>query len=184
MSRLKLFFHLLLSFALLIPLCAHAQISLKDLGMSESEVTLTQEQKREQQALEKRHSMLKTHEVLGLTTLGFMTATMLTGGSALDKNTHMYLGMTSGLLYFTTAYFSLLAPKPAGIKDRGNIVWHKRLAWIHFPAMLLAPVLGYMYKKNEEDHKKSSSLVKQHSAIAGVGFGAFALSAALMTIEF
>jgi hypothetical protein len=64
------------------------------------------------------------------------------------------------------------------------IKWHKALAWIHFPAMVLAPILGYMYKKNEEDGKKSSSLVKQHPTIAGIGFGAFALSAALMTIEF
>jgi hypothetical protein len=162
----------------------HAEIELKDLGLNKSEIALTPEQVKEQKTMEKRHSMLKTHEVLGLTTLGLMTATMLTGGSALDSNRHMYLGMASGALYFATAYYSLTAPKPAGVKERGNIVWHKRLAWIHFPAMVLAPILGYMYKKNEDDGKKSSSLVKQHPTIAGVGFGAFALSAALMTIEF
>ncbi len=163
---------------------AHAELGLQDLGLTKSEVELTPKQVKEQKTLETRHSMLKTHEVLGLSTLGLMTATMLTGGSALDSNAHMYLGMASGLLYFTTAYYSLTAPKPSGIKDRGNIVWHKRLAWIHFPAMVLAPVLGYLYKKNEDDGKKSSSLVKQHPTIAGIGFGAFALSAALMTIEF
>ena len=163
---------------------AYAQISLGDLGLNKSEVELTPRQVEEQKTLETRHHKLKTHEVLGLTTLGVMTATLLTGGSALDSNTHMYLGMASGLLYYTTAYYSLSAPKPAGIKDRGNIVWHKRLAWIHFPAMVLAPILGYLYKKNEEDGKKSSGLVKQHSAVAGIGYGAFALSAALMTIEF
>lgn len=160
------------------------ELELKDLGFQESEVKLTPQQKELQKTLETRHSMLKTHEVLGLTTLGVMTATMLTGGSAIGSDVHMYLGMTSGLLYYTTAYFSFTAPKPSYIKDRGAIVWHKRLAWIHFPAMVLAPILGYMYKKNEENDKKSSSLVKQHSAIAGVGYGAFALSAALMTIEF
>lgn len=163
---------------------AQAEIGLKDLGLTKSEMELTPQQVKEQKTLETRHSMLKTHEVLGLTTLGLMTATMLTGGSALDSNAHMYLGMASGVLYFTTAYYSLSAPKPSGIKDRGNIVWHKRLAWIHFPAMILAPILGYIYKKNEDDGKKSSSLVKQHPTIAGIGYGAFALSAALMTIEF
>lgn len=163
---------------------AYAEIDLKDLGLANSEISLTPKQIKDQRTLETRHSMLKTHEVLGLTALGFMTASMLTGGSALDSNMHMYLGMTSGALYYATAYYSLTAPKPAGIKDRGNIVWHKRLAWIHFPAMVLAPILGYMYKKNEEDGKKSSSLVKQHSAVAGIGYGAFAISAALMTIEF
>lgn len=164
---------------------AHAEIELKDLGLtSNSEISLTPNQLKDQKTLETRHSMLKTHEVLGLTTLGFMAATVLSGEEALESNTHMYLGMATGALYFTTAYFSLTAPKPAGIKDRGNIVWHKRLAWIHFPAMVLAPILGYLYKKNEEDGKKSSSLVEQHPTIAGIGFGAFALSAALMTIEF
>ena len=163
---------------------ARAEISLNDLGLSTKDFEITPKQMLEQKTLEKRHSMLKTHETLGLATLGLMTATMFTGGSAIGSNTHMYLGMTTGLLYFTTAYYSLSAPKPAGIKDRGNIVWHKRLAWIHFPAMVLAPVLGYIYKKNEEEGRKSSSLVKQHSAVAGVGYGAFAISAALMTIEF
>jgi hypothetical protein len=163
---------------------AKAEVSLKDLGLTESEVQLTPSQVKDQKVLEQRHRMLKKHEILGLTTLGLMTATLLTGGSALDSNTHMYLGMASGALYFTTAYFSLTAPKPAGIKDRGNIVWHKRLAWIHFPAMVLAPILGYMLKKNEDERKKNSSLVKQHPTIAGIGYGAFALSAALMTIEF
>ena len=182
MSILSSAFVMLMGFSLINN--AYAEISLGDLGLNKSEVKLTPKQVEEQETLEARHHKLKTHEVLGLTTLGVMTATLLTGGSALDSNAHMYLGMASGLLYYTTAYYSLSAPKPAGIKDRGNIVWHKRLAWIHFPAMVLGPILGYLYKKNEEDGKKSSSLVKQHSAVAGIGYGAFALSAALMTIEF
>lgn len=180
----KSFFILFMLLSLSLVQNANAELELKDLGFSKSEVDLTPKQVKEQKTLETRHDMLKTHEVLGLTTLGLMSATMLTGGSAIDSNAHMYLGIASGLMYFTTAYYSLSAPKPAGIKERGNIVWHKRLAWIHFPAMLLAPVLGYIYKKNEEDGKKSSSLVKQHPTIAGIGYGAFALSAALMTIEF
>jgi hypothetical protein len=163
---------------------ARAQLELKDLGLSEAPAVESSADRTTRQTLERRHSMLKRHEVLGLATLGVMTATMLTGGSAIDSNAHMYLGMASGALYFTTAYFSLAAPKPAGVKDRGNIVWHKRLAWIHFPAMVLAPILGYIYKRNEENDRKSSGLVKQHPTIAGVGYGAFALSAALMTVEF
>jgi hypothetical protein len=182
MSWLSCVFYLF--FSLMILTNVRAELELKDLGLSKSETAPSPKQMQEQKVLEDRHSRLKTHEVLGLTTLGLMTATMLTGGSAIGSNMHMYLGAATGVLYFTTAYYSFTAPKPSGIKERGNIVWHKRLAWIHFPAMVLAPVLGYLYKKNEEDGKKSSSLVKQHSAIAGVGFGAFALSAVLMTIEF
>jgi hypothetical protein len=160
---------------------AKADISLKDLGFQESEIKLNPTQIQEQKTLETRHRMLKTHEVLGLTTLGFMAASVFTGGT---NDTHMYLGMATGLLYFTTAYYSLAAPKPNGIKDRGNIKWHKRLAWIHFPAMILTPILGYIYKKNQDAGRKSSGLVKEHPTIAAIGFGAFALSAALMTIEF
>ncbi len=180
MSR---FLFLLLTTLLVIP-PAFAELELKDLGLGAEVVTASKSERRAQETLEQRHSMLKRHEVLGLATLGLMTATMLTGGSAVDSNVHMYLGMATGALYFTTAYYSLTAPKPAGIRDRGNIVWHKRLAWIHFPAMVLAPILGYMYKRNEENDRKSSALVKQHPTIAGIGFGAFALSAALMTVEF
>ncbi len=176
-------FVILLTTILALP-SAHAELELKDLGLGDQVVTVSKEDRDKQETLERRHSMLKRHEVLGLATLGLMTATMLTGGSAIDSNMHMYLGMASGALYFTTAYYSLTAPKPAGIRDRGNIVWHKRLAWIHFPAMVLAPILGYMYKRNEENERKSSALVKQHPTIAGIGFGAFALSAALMTVEF
>lgn len=181
---MKHFSSYLFIFVLFTSHLSYAEVSLKDLGLSETEISLTPEQVKEQKTLELRHSKLKTHETLGLVTLGLMTATMLTGNSGLSSDTHMYLGMASGLMYYTTAYFSFTAPKPAGIVDRGAIKWHKALAWIHVPAMILAPILGYMYKKNEDDGKKSSSLVKQHSAVAGVGYGAFALSAALMTIEF
>ncbi len=181
-SMLRFFFMFLTIISILPP--AQAELELKDLGLGEQVVTVSKADRKRQETLEERHSMLKRHEVLGLTTLGLMTATMLTGGSAIDSNVHMYLGMATGALYFTTAYYSLTAPKPSGIRDRGNIVWHKRLAWIHFPAMVLAPILGYMYKRNEENDRKSSSLVKQHPTIAGIGFGAFALSAALMTVEF
>lgn len=169
---------------MILTTAAMAEVSLKDLGLSESEVSLSPKQVEEQKVMEERHHKLKTHEALGLATLGLMAATVFTGNSALDSNTHMYLGMATGLLYYTTAYYSFTAPKPEGVVDRGNIKWHKRLAWIHFPAMVLAPILGYMYKKNEDDGKKSSSFVKQHQTIAGIGFAAFALSATLMTIEF
>ena len=71
-----------------------------------------------------------------------------------------------------------------GVIDRGRIKWHKGLAWVHFPLMILVPYLGYMYKKHEDEGKAHGSLEKQHSALAGVLFGTFAVSAALMVIEF
>ena len=159
-----------------------ADISLSELGMSEEKAK--PELKFPPEEMKLRTSKLKTHEVLGLVTLGAMTATMLTGNSALDSNLHMNLGITTGVLYMTTAYYSLTAPKPMGIIDRGRIKWHKALAWVHFPLMIIVPYLGYMYKKHEDDNKPHGSLEKQHSALAGVLYGTFAISAALMVIEF
>lgn len=161
----------------------YADISLQDLGMSTATVPTEQNLVFEKE-MTVRKSKLKTHETLGLITLGAMTATMFTGNSALSSNTHMYLGITTAALYFTTAYFSLTAPKPSGVIDRGRIKWHKGLAWIHFPAMIITPILGYMYKKHEEDGKKHSELEKQHKTFAGILYGSFAISAALMVIEF
>lgn len=166
----------------LLSVNALAEINLKDLGV-EAPTEVSQQDLKKQEILKERHSKLKTHEILGLTTWGVMTATMLTGGSALDNNMHMYLGMTTAALYMTTAYFSLTAPKPNDIKDKARMKWHKGLAWVHFPLMIITPILGYMYKKHEEDHKKHSSLEKQHSSFAGALYGTFTLSAALMVIE-
>lgn len=162
---------------------AKAEISLSDLGVSNSPVE-TEAQKKLDRVMIERTSKLKTHEVLGLVTWGAMTATMLTGGSAMDSDLHRNLGIATGLLYFTTAYYSLTAPKPTQIKDKARMKWHKGLAWVHFPAMILTPILGLMYKKNEEDNKKHSALEKQHSAVAGILYGSFTISAALMVIEF
>lgn len=179
---MKVIFFMFFILANIIP-SAHAQLSLKDLGMTE-EISIEKQDPKLQFEMKERKHKLKTHEVLGLTTLGFMTATMFTGNSALDSNTHMYLGMTTAALYFTTAYYSLTAPKPSGVIDRGRIKWHKALAWIHFPAMIITPILGYMYKKHEDEGKGHSSLEKQHTTFAGILYGSFALSASLMVIEF
>lgn len=177
MKSIMLFFFLIFSAQ------AMADISLKDLGLKDTP-DLTQTNPQIQKELEVRHSKLKKHEILGLTTWGLMTATMFTGGSAMDSNLHATLGVATGLSYMATAYYSLSAPKPKSIKDKSRMVWHKRLAWVHFPLMILVPTLGFIYKKNEENNKKHSALEKQHSAFAGALYGTYTLSAALMVIEF
>jgi len=174
--------HIFLSVLFLFIAQAQADISLNELGLnSNADTSVSVKFEKE---MRQRHSMLKTHEILGLTTFGLMTATMLTGGSAMDDDKHMLLGMTTGAFYLATAYFSLTAPKPDTIKDKARMKWHKGLAWVHFPLMILVPVLGYMYKKHEEDGKSHSSLEKQHSTFAGLLYGSFTISAALMVVEF
>jgi uncharacterized membrane protein YfcA len=167
---------------LLLPSFSRADISLSELGMSNSPQEVSNPKL--ECELEDRHYKLQNHQVLGLATWGMMTATMLSGGSALDSNLHMYLGMTTGALYLATAYYSLSAPKPTPTKDKWRMKWHKGLAWVHFPLMLLVPYLGYQYKKHDERNQTHSSLEKQHAALAGILYGSFTISAALMTIEF
>ena len=165
-----------------LSITTHAEINLNDLGIdpqaSPNTPTLTPSE------FSVRTKKLKRHEVLGLVTLGTMTATMFTGGSAMDNDLHMYLGIATGALYAATAYYAFTAPKPSGVIDKGRIKWHKTLAWIHLPAMIIAPYLGYMYKKHEEDGQKHTGLEKHHSTVAGILYGSFALSATLMVLEF
>jgi hypothetical protein len=172
-----------LVFVLFFSSLAKAEISLSELGMSQ-DVPLQETSPKFELEMKERTDKLRKHQVLGLTTWGMMSATMLTGGSALDSNLHMYLGMATGALYLTTAYYSLTAPKPTSIKDKSRMKWHKALAWVHFPLMLIVPYLGYQYKKHEDRNQKHSSLEKQHSAFAGALYGTFTISTALMVIEF
>lgn len=174
----------ILSLFLLISFNTQAQIQLNDLGISPEGIETTPTFSMNSADTKERRWKLKNHEMWGLATLGLMTATMFTGGGAMDSNTHMYLGVATAASYFTTAYLALSAPKPMGVVDKGRIKWHKGLAWVHLPLMLLVPYLGYKYKKDEEDGVKHSSIVKNHSAFAGVLYGSFALSTALMVIEF
>ncbi len=172
-----LFFSLLF----LLPLQGKADIDLKELGVSD---TVTEENSFSKQEFAERKEKLKTHEMLGLATWGLMTATMFTAGSALDNDTHMYLALATTASYFTTAYFAYTAPKPVGVVDKGRIKWHKRLSWIHLPLMVIVPYLGFQYKNAEDAGRKHSSIEKLHPTLAGVLYGSFTLSTALMVIEF
>lgn len=84
---------LTLIFSLLFFTPAMAQLSLEDIGLKNEPV---QQDPKIEKIMNERHEKLKTHEILGLGTWGLMTATMLTGGSALDSDLHMYLGMATG----------------------------------------------------------------------------------------
>ncbi len=160
---------------------SYAELSLNDLGFKNDELKVSPEITK---TLEVRKDKLAIHQKLGLTTMGLMTATMLMGGTARTKDTHKYLGIATGLMYYTTAYFSLTAPEVDGMKDSGSTKIHKTLAWIHFPLMLAAPILGYIHKKNVEDGKTSNGLVKNHGGIGSAAYATFMLSGLVMYFDF
>jgi hypothetical protein len=155
------------------------------------------------QVADKRSHMLDHHEKMGHITMGLMAATVATaiigahkikderskrGGlkskdDASKLNLHMGLAVASLASYFTTAYFSLSAPKPEGMEDETSRLWHKRLAWIHGASMILAPVLGYFAFKDYHDGKDPSGISKLHKPLMFVGVAAFAASYSIAVYE-
>lgn len=158
-----------------------AQLSLGDLGFKTEDLKVDPEVTK---TIEIRKDKLATHQKLGLATMGVMTATMIMAESAKDNDVHKYLGIASGLMYWTTAYFSLSAPEVQGAKDSGSSKIHKTLSWIHMPLMVAAPILGYLHKKNLDDHKTSSGLVKNHGGIGSAAYMTFMLSGLVMYFDF
>ncbi len=186
-------FRMILALAVLLPamgvtpvLAAEDSLSLDDLGFKAEELKADAGA---QATLHKRSKMLKTHQILGLVTAIPMAATLMTSSGAAEgsdskRDLHRNLGITTGALYFTTASFSLLAPEVEEKKSTGATKIHKALAWIHFPAMVVAPILGYQAYQQRDRGEDVHGMAKHHATVAGVGAAAYFLSMAVMVINF
>ena len=159
--------------------------SLGDLGFSPAE---TKSNPKEQALLDKRTHMLKIHQRLGLITTIPMIASVATsinaGGrntSNTDRTVHMILGSATAGLYFTTAYFAIRAPRVEGAKSRGPIRFHKAMAWIHGPGMILTPILGALAYSQKNNGERVHGIAKAHGPVAIVTAGAF--GAALLSVS-
>ena len=170
------------------------ELTLFDLRIPESEFTKDMQEVREKK--------LNGHKHLAALTLGLTAATIVTAilaknkvdddraarGGRMDKsdadNFNLHV-MTAGLTlasYFTTAYFSLSAPKADTMQDLDSVKWHKRLAFVHMPAMIIGPILGL---KAIDDYKKGrnpSGIAKLHRPL--MILGAAALAGAAIVVEF
>jgi len=151
----------------------------------------TQGSAQNQALLDKRSHMLKMHQRLGLITTIPLAATLLTGGLAGGKATsssgrdlHAALGGVTTALYFTTAYYSIFAPRVAGTTTRGPIRWHKTLAWIHGPGMILTPILGVMAYDQKSRGEKVHGLASAHGAVASVTAVAYGLAILSVSVKF
>jgi Carboxypeptidase regulatory-like domain len=159
--------------------------SLADLGFSPAE---TKGNSKEQALLDKRTHMLKIHQRLGLITTIPLIASVATsinaGGrntSNTDRTVHMVLGSTTADLYFLTAWYAIRAPRVEGTKSRGPIRFHKVMAWIHGPGMILTPILGAMAYSQKNNGEKVHGIAKAHGPVAIVTAGAF--GAALLSVS-
>ncbi len=152
--------------------------SLSDLGFTTQQ---TQGDPKLQATLDKRTTMLRIHQKVGLITAIPMLATLITGPMAKAKGKngqpikeptqanldfHAALGGTTTALYFTTAYFAIRAPRIPGSHKHGGTRVHEALAFIHGPGMILTPILGIMAYKQESAGEKVHGIASAHGPVA------------------
>jgi hypothetical protein len=162
--------------------------SLQDLGFTPQQ---TQANPQMQEMLDKRTHMLKVHQTLGLITAIPMVASVITGPQAKAKGKngqviteptsanldfHIALGGLTTGLYWTTAYYSIFAPKVSGVKPKGAIRLHRDLEWVHGPGMILTPIFGIMAYKQENAGEKVHGIAAQHGTVAYVTAAAYGAS--------
>jgi hypothetical protein len=167
--------------------------SLQDLGFTPQQMQANAQM---QKMLEKRTHMLKVHQTLGLITVIPMAASLITGpqakakgkdGEAITEPTaanldfHIALGGLTTGLYWTTAYYSIFAPRVPEVKTKGAIRLHRDLEWVHGPGMILTPVLGIMAYKQENAGEKVHGIASQHGTVAYVTAAAY--GAAIVSIS-
>ncbi len=169
-------------------LTLRAALSLEDIGFSQAQ---TRGSAQDQARLDKRSHMLKTHQRLGLITTVPLIATVIAGMSAggrstssTDRDLHAALGSVTAGLYFSSAYFAIRAPKIPGTKTRGQIRLHKALAWIHFPGMILTPVLGAIAFDQRSRGEKVHGIASAHGAVAIVTAAAYGASILSVSLKF
>jgi len=167
------------------PSASQKKPSLEDLGFSKAE---TQADAREQALLDKRTHMLKIHQRMGLITTIPLIATVVTslkaGGKSegtASRDLHVALGSVTGDLYGITAWYAIRAPRIKGTETRGPIRFHKAMAWIHGPGMVLTPILGAMAFQQKNNGEKLHGLAVAHGPVAFVTAGAF--GAALISVS-
>lgn len=163
-----------------------SMLNLEDLGFSKSD---TSKDSSYQKLLNRRTKMLKIHQILGLTTgvamalaLSKASGTGAKGDAGRDaREDHEKYGIATGLLYFTTAGFSIFAPEVPNEKKSGRTKLHIALAFIHFPAMVGTMILGIRDKKKLDRGEDPSGLKASFASTAAV---AFYTSLAVMVIPF
>jgi hypothetical protein len=167
------------------PSSTKTEPSLEDLGFSKSE---TQSNAAQQALLDKRTHMLKIHQRMGLITTIPLVATVILGPGAGGKsegtttrNLHVALGALTGDLYGITAWYAIRAPRIKGTETRGPIRFHKAMAWIHGPGMILTPILGAIAFDQKNNGEKVHGIAQAHGPVAIVTAGAF--GAALISVS-
>ena len=176
---------------LTIPSGAGGAPTLADLGISPTQVTGNSLY---QAMLDRRSHMLQVHQKLGLITTIPLVATLFTGpgakghhgmpGPASGRDLHAALGATTAGLYIATAYFAIRAPKIPGTHAHGPIRFHKAMAWIHGPGMILTPILGAIAYSQLSNGERIHGIAKYHSDAAIVTAAAYGAAIISVSVKF
>ena len=163
-------------------------LSLGDLGFSSSQA---QGSAQDQARLDKRSHMLKIHQRLGLIDTVPLVATVIAGTGAGGKSTsssdrylHLALGSVTGDLYFMSAYYAIRAPRIPGTQTRGQIRFHKALAWVHGPGMILTPILGAIAFDQKSKGEKVHGIASAHGPVAIVTAAAYGAAILSVSVKF
>jgi hypothetical protein len=163
-------------------------LSLGDLGFSQ---TQTQGSAQDQARLDKRSHMLKIHQRLGLIDTIPLVATVIAGTGAGGKSTstsdrylHLALGSATGDLYFMSAYYAIRAPRIPGTQTRGQIRFHKALAWVHGPGMILTPILGAIAFDQKSKGERVHGIASAHGPVAIVTAAAYGAAILSVSVKF
>ena len=155
-------------------------LSLSSLGFSTAQ---TQGSAQEQALLNRRSHMLQIHQKLGLITAFPLTAAVITGFLASGRRSdpahrdlHIGLGSATAGLYGATAYYAIFAPRVAGVHPRGPIRFHKAMAWIHGPGMILTPLAGAMAESQLNQGERLHGIARYHGDIAVITAVAYGLA--------
>ena len=170
------------------PSPAKTEPSLQDLGFPAS---ATESNAKQQALLDKRTHMLKIHQRLGLITIIPLAAAVLssagaggTSTSSATRDLHAALGGTAAGMYFATAYFAIRAPRITGTETRGPIRWHKALAWVHGPGMILTPILGALALQQKSRGERVHGIASAHLPVALITTGAYGAALLAVSIKF
>ena len=132
-----------------------------------------------------RRKMLQAHQWLGIITLAGLAYQYDVGKKLYDGNDsdyweshydkHKAMGYFSYMTYMSTSSMSFFAP-PARKYDNNmnSIKFHRRMAAIHFTAMMAQPFLA---KKAVENGKRYNELMDAHLKAGTVAFFALSLDA-------
>jgi cytochrome b561 len=162
-----------------------ATLSVDDLGFTKEDV----ENDLSQKELDTRSDMLRIHQTLGLITavpmitqfvIGLSTSDSVAQGNK-DTSLHTALGLTTFILYGTTAAFQIFAPKPKHKKQTGDTAIHEALSWIHIPLMVAVVLTGDMMNDRLAANQPLGNLGVVHGVMATTLLGTYLTSLTIMT---